>query len=198
VQAAFEKVIGAFDDDQLLRFRQRVRQRLQLGSRAELVAGSTHEQLGLRTIMEEFERVYARIFGIGGDRSDWNSQADCRTDSRVWAGGPQTNGSPEREPSKNQRQMVLRIQPLERSLNVFDFTFPIVVFAFAQSGPAKVKTQNGESKTVQRLHGMKDDLVMQGTAEQRMRMADHRCVRGRARARIQQGFEPTSGSVEKQ
>ena len=45
---------------------------------------------------------------------------------------------------------------------------------------------------------MKDDLVMQGSAEQRMRMANYCGVRGSARACIQQSFEPASGSVEKQ
>ena len=45
---------------------------------------------------------------------------------------------------------------------------------------------------------MKHDLVMQGTSEQRMRMADHRRVRGIARACIQQALERARGSVEKQ
>jgi len=45
---------------------------------------------------------------------------------------------------------------------------------------------------------MKDDLVVQGSAEQRMRMANDRGVRGSARPCIQQSFEPASGSVKKE
>jgi len=129
VQPAFEKVVRTFDDDQLLRFRQRVRQGLQLGSWAELVAGSAHKQFRFSAIVQEFEGVYPRIFGIGDDRSDWNPESDYGTDTRVGAGGAQSNGGAKREACDNQPQMLLRIQPLERSLNVFDFTFAIVVLA---------------------------------------------------------------------
>ena len=45
---------------------------------------------------------------------------------------------------------------------------------------------------------MKHDLVMQGPAEQRMRMANYGGVRGSARACIQQSFEPARRSVDKQ
>ena len=46
-QSALKKMIGAFDDDQLLRFVQRTDQLLKPGARSELVAAATHKELRL-------------------------------------------------------------------------------------------------------------------------------------------------------
>ena len=70
--------------------------------------------------------------------------------------------------------------------------------ALAQTGAAKVEAQHRKSKTVQGFHGVEDDLVMQGSAEQRMRMAYKRGVRGTLGAGVEQGFQASGRTVEKQ
>ena len=72
------------------------------------------------------------------------------------------------------------------------------MFTVAQSGSAEVEAQNGKPKTIQRLHGVKDHLVVQRPAEHRMRMTDDRSVRGVFRTRIEQRFETSRWTVEKE
>ena len=72
------------------------------------------------------------------------------------------------------------------------------MFALAQSGSAKVEAQHRETKAVQRLHGVEHDFVVQRSAKQRMRMADHRSVRRVRRSRVEQGFQASRRTVEKQ
>jgi len=70
-QTALEKMIGALEDDQLLRLRKRGDQRLHPGLRPELVAGAAHEELGLGAGFEELV-----VVGTLLDRSDGGAQAD--------------------------------------------------------------------------------------------------------------------------
>jgi hypothetical protein len=100
VQPAFEEVVRTFDDDQLLRFRQRGGKCLQLCSRTELVAGSADEQLGFRTIVQKFERVYARIFGLGGYRSNRNSQPITALTRGSAQAGRRPMAAPNENPAK--------------------------------------------------------------------------------------------------
>ena len=94
--------------------------------------------------------------------------------------------------------MILGVEPVERRADVVDFAVAVVVFALAQSGSAEVEAQHGKAEAVQRLHGVEDDLVVQRPAEQRMRMADQRCVRRVVGARVEQRFEASRRTVEKQ
>ena len=48
------------------------------------------------------------------------------------------------------------------------------MFSLTQSGSAKVEAQHGKTEAVQRLHGVKDNLVVQSSAEERMGMT-HNC-----------------------
>src|ERR1700674_2475730 len=72
------------------------------------------------------------------------------------------------------------------------------MFALAQARPAKIKAQHRITKVVQRLHGVKDDFVVQSSAVKGMRMAYQRSVSGMFRTRIEQGFQPTRWAVEEQ
>ena len=72
-QAAFEEVIGSFDDHQFLGIGNGSDQTVQLGSRTELVAGTADKQLGLCAFLEELIRVDARFFRIRSDGSNGNS-----------------------------------------------------------------------------------------------------------------------------
>jgi len=72
------------------------------------------------------------------------------------------------------------------------------VLAVAQSGSPKVEAKNRKAKTVQRLHGVKYDLIMQSSPEQRMRMGNQRRVRRIRRTGIQQRLQPACGTIEEE
>ena len=91
--------------------------------------------------------------------------------------------------------MKLRIQPIERGTNVVDFPIALVVLSLAQSRSAKIEAQHWETETVQRLHGVEHNLVVQRSAKQRMRMADQRRMSRVLRARVKQGFQPAGGAI---
>ena len=82
--------------------------------------------------------------------------------------------------------------------NVIDLAVAVVVFAFAESGAAKVKAQHWISKTVQRFHGVEHDFVVQGSAKQRMRMANHRRVGGVVVSCVEQRFQSSGRALEEQ
>ena len=85
--------------------------------------------------------------------------------------------------------MKLRVQPVESGANIFNFAVAVIVFALAESGAAKVEAQHGKTKTVQRLHGMEHNLVMQCSSKQRMRVANDRGVSRILRTGVEQCFE---------
>ena len=85
--------------------------------------------------------------------------------------------------------MKLRIQPIESGPNIFHFSVAVIVFAVAQPSAAKVEAQHRKTKTVQRLHGVKHNLVMQRPAKQRMRMADDRRMGRILGACVEQRFQ---------
>src|SRR5208283_1444032 len=62
----------------------------------------------------------------------------------------------------------------------------------------EVESQHGKAKAVQHLHGVEDDLVVQRSAKQRVRMANHRGMSCVLSARIEQRFQATGGAVEKE
>jgi len=72
----------------------------------------------------------------------------------------------------------------------------VIVFSLAQSGSAEVEAEHRKSKAVQRFHRVEDDLVMERSAEHGMRMTNYGRVRRVLRARVEQSFEPTSGTFK--
>ena len=87
--------------------------------------------------------------------------------------------------------MIFRIEPAESGSYILDFAFTVIVFAFAQSRSAEVEAQHGKSKAAQRLHCVEYDFIVKRSTEQRMRMADYRCVRRIVCSRIQKSLEAT-------
>lgn len=94
--------------------------------------------------------------------------------------------------------MKLRIHPIQRGVHILDFTVAIIMLALTQSGSAEVETQDGKSEAVQRLHGMKDNFVMQRSAKQRMRMADDSRVRRLLCSGVEKSFQASGGALQKQ
>lgn len=191
-------MISALDQDQLLRIRQRGNQRLQLRSRAELVTRSADEQLWLIAGLQKFIGVNTRFFRICSHGSDWNSQANRSADTRIGAGSAQSDRGTERESGENQRQVQLRVEPVERGADVVDFPDAVIMFSLAQSSSAEVEAQHGKSETAQSLHRVEDDFVVQRSSEQRMRMANYSGMRRVLSAGVEQGFEASSGTFEEE
>ena len=165
VQAACKEMIPALDHDQLLRFRNRRDQRLQFRPRPELVARSADEQLWLWTFAQEVERVSTRFFHFSRKRTNRHSQADECIHPSMWTCGAQSDCRAEGEPREHQRQMKLRVEPVQSDSNIFDFSSPAIVLALAQAGAAEIEAQNRKSEAVQRLHRVEDDLVVQRSAK---------------------------------
>lgn len=89
------------------------------------------------------------------------------------------------------------VQPIQRRLHVVHFTASAVMLALAEASPAKIETQHGKTEAVQRLHGMKDDFIVQSAAIDGMRMTNDAAVSGTGRPGIEQGFEPACGAFQK-
>ena len=158
-------MIGAFYQHQLLRFGHRGYESFELGSRTELIASSTDKQLGLGALLQEVECIDARLLRSLGNRNDRRSDTNDGTNSSVCTSGPQSDRGAERESGKQQRQMILGVEPVERSADVVNFAVTLIVFTLAQSRSTKVEAQHGKTKTVQRLHGMEHDFIVQRSAK---------------------------------
>src|SRR5579872_170187 len=195
-QASLEEVVAAFDDHQLLRLWQGCNQGFQFGARAELVARSTHEQLGLEAVAQKIESINAGLFRVGSDRRNGNSYANHSANSRVGTSRSQSNRRAKRKSREDQRQMKFGIEPVKRSAHVFDLALALVVFALAQARAAKVEAQHRETKAVQRLHSVEDNFIVQRPAKQRMRMADDGCKSGILGATVKQRFQPSHRAVK--
>ena len=83
-------------------------------------------------------------------------------------------------------------------MHVIDFALAVVVRAFAQSGAAKIEAQHRPSKSMQRLGRMENNFVVQRAAEERVGMAHHCGVRRGTAADIEQGFEASSCTFERE
>ena len=93
--------------------------------------------------------------------------------------------------------MKLAIEPVEGGVNVLYFPVAVIMLALAETCSAKIEAQHGKSKTIQRFHGVKDDLVVQGAAEQRMRVTDQRGVCGILDACVQDCLQAPGRTLQK-
>ena len=94
--------------------------------------------------------------------------------------------------------MELGIHPVESSAHVVNFSVAVVVLAGAKSGAAKVEAQHRETKTVQRLHGMEHNFVMQSPTEERMRVTNYRCVSRILRPGVEECLQAPRGPIEEE
>ena len=172
-QPSLEKMISAFNQHEFLRLGNRRNQRLQLRPRTKLIARAADEQLRLGAVVQEIKRIHARSLRIGSDRNRRNAHTDQRLHASIRTCRAQPDRRAERESCEQQRQVELRVQPVESGAHIFDFAVAVIVLAMAESGAAKVEAQHGKTKTVQRLHGVEHNLVMQRSAKQRMRVANN-------------------------
>ena len=90
------------------------------------------------------------------------------------------------------------VEPVERGLNILLLATAVVVFSVAQTCSAEIETKHGESETVQRLHGMEDDFVVQSSTEHRVRMRHQRGMCGVFGSQIKDRFKTASRALEKE
>ena len=189
-------MISAFNQHQFLRLRNRRDQSLQLRPWAKLIARAADKQFWLEAFLQEIKCVNARRFRIGRNRNRRNANSNQRLYPSIWTCGSQSNSRAEGESREQQRQVELRVQPVESRANIFNFPVTVIVFAMTESGAAKVEAQYGKPKTVQRLHGVEYNLVMQRSAKQRMRVANDCGMRRIFRTGVEQRFESSRWSLQ--
>src|ERR1700730_2211007 len=133
-QSSLEEVVGAGNQNQLLRVRKRHHQPLQLCRRAELVAIAADEQLGLATRANETEVIGAIV-----NRRNRQAESDHGFDPGIRARGPQSHPRTKGKSGEDQRKVEFAIQPVQCRERVMLFTAAVVVLALAQAGTAKIE-----------------------------------------------------------
>jgi hypothetical protein len=117
------------------------------------------------------------------------------TSFTINCGGAQSDSGTERESGKHDGQSEFMLEPVESGADVLDFADAVRVLAFAQPRAAEVEAKHGESETVERFHGVEDDLVVQRAAVERVRMTHHGHVCRVWRSGIQQRFQAPSRAI---
>jgi len=190
-ESPFKEMISGFDADQLLGVGEGVDQRFEFSWGTEVIARATNEKFRLRARTQEFEIIDAAFDGDGGQ-----AEGDECADSVVGVGGTQSDGGAERKAGEDDRQRELAFEPVEGGAHVFNFSDAAGVFAFAQAGAAEVEAEHRESEAIERFHGMEDDFVVERSAVERMRMADHGGVRRVGGPGVEQSFQASGGAGE--
>jgi len=93
--------------------------------------------------------------------------------------------------------VILGVEPVERGAHILNFSDALVVFALAQAGSAEIEAQYRKAEAIQGFHGVEHHLVVQGPAEQGMRMADDGSVRGMVSSVVEQRFQASRSTVER-
>src|SRR5947209_7001559 len=94
--------------------------------------------------------------------------------------------------------MEFAVEPVQRHANVVRLSLAMAVFSLAQPKATKIEAQHRKSKTVQRFHPMKHNLVVHGAAVNRMRMTDQSSMTRVLCAGVEQRFEASCGAIDEQ
>jgi hypothetical protein len=191
-QLAFEKVVGVLDQHELLWLGSEFEDFAQIGGWCELIVVAADHQFRLGAICEV--GICVKSFF---DRQ-WSSKRNKTDYALIGAAGFQSCGSPKRKSGKDDWLPVFPLEPIECSANIVALAASIVVGALAESGAAKVESEDRKTEGVERLGGVIHNLVVHRSSMQRMRMADERCVRSIGVAGIQQSFEASCGASDEQ
>lgn len=191
-QAAFEEVIRGLDEDELLGVGQPGYERFQFCSWTELVAGPGNEELWLAARLQKMEIVIAVV-----DRRNWCTQSDECSDAIVRTRRSQANGSAKGKAGKNQGEAVLAFEPFQSCADVVELAIAMIMAAFAESRASKVEAQYRKTKSVQCLHRVKHNLIVERAAKERVWMTDESRVGCAGQARVQQRFKSADRPLEK-
>lgn len=72
--------------------------------------------------------------------------------------------------------MEFLIEPVERNADVVGFAVTMRMLTMAEPSTPEVEAQHGKSETIEGLHRVENDLVVQRAAVDRVWMADQRGV----------------------
>ena len=128
---------------------------------------------------------------------DGQAEADETFHANVAAAGAEADRcAPKGETGEEDRLAEVQFEPLQGGANVVLLAVAIVVDAFTETNAAEVEAQDGKSEAGEDLHGVVDDLIVQGASAGRVRMADE-CGKGRVvAAGVEDGFEAAGGAEE--
>jgi len=76
--------------------------------------------------------------------------------------------------------MKFSIEPVQCDPNIVHLADAIVVLTLAQSRAAKIEPQNRKTEAVQRLHGVKNNFVVDCASVERVRMTNQSSMGGGA------------------
>lgn len=185
IELSGEKMIRVFHHDDPILSRQRCDQLSQLSRISKLVVAPLHKQFWLFTSRQ------VREVGIVHRRS----QPDQRSYSGVLAAGLKPDPAPKTESRDEERNVwEFHSEKIQCDANIAAFPFAAIVLPLALSGPAKIETQNGQAKRIERFGGLIDHLVVHRAAEKGVRVANNRGQRRSTRAGApQNGFQAPSG-----
>ena len=123
-----------------------------------MVLRTAYEKLGLGAIAQEAVGIGATL-----DR-DRRAQRDNPRYAFVRTSGAQSGGGAEGESAEDDRQMKLRVQPVDRGSYIIDLALPLIVFTFAHPGATEIESQHRKAELMQSLHRMIDNLVVHRAA----------------------------------
>jgi hypothetical protein len=173
VQPSDKKMICLFNNDKLVLPRQQRHHLAHFVHRPINIIGPVNEELRLRTLRQK--RKIRAIY--------WSPKPDQSSHSIILATSPQPNPAPETKSRHKQRNVwKFASEKIQSSTRVATLAISAIVLAFAQSSSAKIEPQNRKPKRVQRFRRLIYDFVVHRSAKERMRVANHRSQRRRARA----------------
>jgi hypothetical protein len=187
-----EEVVGPFNPNQFL-FVGGLSDYCFNGSLAAVrVASTLDKQFGLGAVGQVAQ--LARICR--------KAHTDERLDARMAAAGPHSDpGSKGEARQKDGFSWELFFQLGERGAHVAGFSSAGIMFALAESSTAEVEAQHrSPGARLQDLGNLVDDLVVEGAAIERVRMADqpsHRTGVGMC-GKLEQGLETSCGAGDEQ
>jgi len=185
-------VVGTFHEQQFFGRMHELEHLFQFDLRAVLVVGAANKQFGLGAVLQEVKFITAIVYGRNRQTQTYHGFYPF-----IGTSDGESNGGPEGKTGEDQRQMKFLVQPIEGGTDIVGLALSVIVLAFAQSGAAEIEAKDGDSETVERLHGVERDLVVHGAAEQGMRMADQGGVWRIRDTAVEQSFQAAGRAIEK-
>jgi hypothetical protein len=185
-----KEVVGAGNPDQLFGLAGEGDCGLDVGNGAVLISRAADEELGLGAIAQEAEVVVA-AFGVDG-----KPESDEARNARIAAADLEADPGAEGESGEEDGAMELAVEPVDGGTNVVLLAAAVIVGALAEARAAEVEAKDGETEGLEGLHGVVNDLVVQGASAQRVRMADEGGKGRVGRAGVEQSFKAAGGGAE--
>ncbi len=193
-------MIGAGEERQLFGIGSRGNHARKFVGRRKLILVSAEKELGNGAVIEVVVLVAAGFGLVGGlnGKAERNERSGM-DDTCARTAGFDGHGRTKAETDGHHGKSVLVFEPAESGFHVGGFRLAVVL-ALAAACPAKVEAKHRPSEPecgiVDGLHGVIHNLVMEGSPEERMRMADERRKTRVGSPFLQNGLKKTRGAGE--